>query len=75
MNSMIFVLYCVPVILGLIIQGWLLKEKNGVETKTHLLFFLSIWIPGVNILVVTYSLLLKFVVMSLKKAFGVKEEK
>ena len=69
MNSMIFVLYCIPVILGLIIQGWLLKETNGVETKTHLLFFLSIWIPGINIVVIVLFLLYTFLYLSLMKFF------
>lgn len=56
MNSLIFVLYCIPVIIGLFIQGFWVKESGKGETKAHLAYFLSLWIPGINIGVVVTSL-------------------
>lgn len=68
MNTIVFVLYCIPVILGLFIQGFWAKTVEKGENKFHLAYFLSIWIPGINILVVVVSLLLMAVLSFFKNA-------
>lgn len=56
MNTLIFVVYVVPLIIGLCLQGWAFKNIRG-ENNYHLVYFLALWVPFLNVTVVVFSLL------------------